>query len=45
MTVSVGAPVDVAVEGTDYATVNGFTLTIDCGADVGDATFTLTPSR
>ena len=44
VTVSVGAPVDGAVEGTDYATVNGFTLTIDAGLTTGTQTFTLTPA-
>ena len=44
VTVSVGVPVDGAVEGTDYATVNGFTLTIDAGLTTGTQTFTLTPA-
>ena len=44
MTVSVGASNDAAVEGTDYATVNGFTLTIDTGQTTGTASFTLIPS-
>ena len=44
VTVSVGVPVDGAVEGTDYATVNGFTLTIDAGLTRGTQTFTLTPA-
>ena len=44
VTVSVGASNDAAVEGTDYATVNGFTLTIDTGQTAGTASFTLIPS-
>ena len=44
VTVSVGAPVDGAVEGTDYTTVNGFTLTIDAGLTTGTQTFTLAPA-
>ena len=44
VTVSVGASNDAAVEGTDYATVNGFTLTIDTGQTSGTASFTLIPS-
>ena len=42
VTVSVGATVDSATEGTDYATVNDLTLTIDAGQPSGTATFTLT---
>ena len=43
VTVSVGAPTDTATEGTDYTTVEDFTLTIDSGEASGTATFTLTP--
>ena len=43
VTVSVGATGDAAEEGTDYASVNDFTLTIDAGEILGTATFTLTP--
>ena len=42
VTVSVGATGDSATEGTDYATVNDLTLTIDAGQPSGTATFTLT---
>ena len=42
VTVSVGATADSATEGTDYATVNDLTLTIDAGQPSGTATFTLT---
>ena len=45
VTVSVGATADSATEGTDYATVNDFTLTIDAGQPSGTATFTLTPTN
>ena len=44
VTVSVGATADSATEGTDYAAVNNFTLTIDAGQTSGTATFTLTPT-
>ena len=37
-----GATGDSATEGTDYATVNDLTLTIDAGQPSGTATFTLT---
>ena len=43
VTVSVGASTDSATEGTDYTTVEDFTLTIDGGQTSGTATFTLTP--
>ena len=42
--VTVGAPGDAAVEGTDYVTVADFTLTIDAGLISGTATFSLTPA-
>ena len=45
VTVTVGAAGDEAVEGTDYATVNDLTLTIDAGQSSGTATFTLTPTN
>ena len=44
VTVSVGASDDGATEGTDYATVANFTLTISAGQTSGTATFTLTPT-
>ena len=44
VTVSVGASGDAAEEGTDYASVNDFTLTISEGQKSGSATFTLTPT-
>ena len=43
VTVSVGTPGDAATQGTDYATVADFPLTIDAGQASGTATFTLTP--
>ena len=43
VTVSVGAPGDAATQGTDYATVAQFPLTIDADLVRGTATFTLTP--
>ncbi len=42
--VTVGASDDAAVEGTDYAAVKDFTLTIDPGRISGTATFSLTPA-
>ena len=45
VTVSVGETGDTATEGTDYATVLDFTLTIDGGTTSGSATFTLTPTE
>ena len=44
VTVSVGAGTDSAAEGTDYTTVNNFTLTIDANAMEGSATFDLVPT-
>ena len=44
VTVAVGAAGDAATEGTDYATVADFTVTIPDGETSGDATFTLTPT-
>ena len=44
VTVSLGATGDAATEGTDYATVPDFTVTIPGGETSGSATFTLTPS-
>ena len=43
VTVSVGAASDAAVEGTDYETVNDFTLTIVAGQTTGSTTFQLIP--
>ena len=43
VTVSVGAPGDTAIEGTDYSTVDDFTLTIAANEVSGTATFMLTP--
>ena len=45
MTVSVGAATDPATEGTDYATVDNFTLTINAEQTSGTARFTLTPDN
>ena len=44
VTVMVGVSSDVAVEGTDYETVNDFTLTIDAGQTTGTADFQLIPT-
>ena len=44
VTVAVGASDDTATEGTDYATVADFTLTIDAGETSGMAVFSLTPT-
>ncbi len=44
VTVRVGASSDAATEGTDYATVNDLTLTIDAGETSGTAMFSLTPT-
>ena len=44
LTLSVGESGDTAVEGTDYATVGGQTLTISAGATSATATFTLNPT-
>ena len=45
VTVTVGADGDSAVEGTDYETVNDFTIEIAAGAARGMTTFTLTPTN
>ena len=45
VTVAVGAASNTATEGTDYATVADFTLTIAAGATTGNATFTLSPTN
>ena len=45
VTVAVGATGEQATEGTDYATVADFTLTIAAGARTGTATFTLRPTN
>ena len=45
VTVQVGAGGDSATEGTDYATVSDFTVTIGAGATSGTGTFTLTPAQ
>ena len=44
VTVAVGASDDTATEGTDYATVNDFTVTITTGSASVTGTFTLTPT-
>ena len=44
VTVSVGNSGDTATEGTDYSTVDDFTLTIAAGESSGMASFTLTPT-
>ena len=44
LSLSVGESGDTAVEGTDYATVGGQTLTISAGATSATATFTLNPT-
>ena len=45
VTVAVGDTGDSATEGTDYATVSDFTVTIGAGATSGTGTFTLTPTQ
>ena len=45
VTVSIGAGTDTATEGTDYATVDDLTLTINAEQTSGTATFTLTPDN
>ena len=45
VTVAVGKAGDSATEGTDYATVSDFTVTIGAGATSGTGTFTLTPTQ
>ena len=45
VTVQVGAGGGSATEGTDYATVSDFTVTIGAGAPSGTGTFTLTPTQ
>ena len=45
VTVKVGKSGDAAVEGTDYANVADFTLTIAAGAASGTKTFSLTPTN
>ena len=42
--VQIGAATDTATEGTDYATVADFTVTIAAGQNSGTGTFTLTPT-
>ena len=44
VTVAVGAPGDSAMEGTDYETVDGLTVTIPAESTRGTATFRLTPT-
>ena len=44
VTVAVGAAGDGATEGTDYATVNDFTVTVPAGSTRAQGTFTLTPA-
>ena len=43
VSVSVGAPGDATTQGTDYATVNDVTLTIEAGQTRGTVDVTLTP--
>ncbi len=45
VTVAVGGSGDTATEGTDYATVDEFPLTISQGQTSGTATFSLTPTN
>ena len=45
VTVAVGKNGDGAIEGTDYSTVNDFTITIAANAAKGTGTFTLTPTQ
>ena len=43
--VTVGDSADAATEGTDYGTVEDFTLTVAAGSLTGTETFTLTPTQ
>ena len=45
VTVAVGDGGDSATEGTDYATVSDFTVTIGASSTSGTGTFTLTPTQ
>ena len=45
ITVKVGADTDAATEGTDYATVDDFTLTISAGQTSGIGTFSIDPTQ
>ena len=45
VTVKVGQSGDSATEGTDYSTVNDFTITIAANATSNTGTFTLTPTQ
>ena len=45
VSVVVGGSSDGATEGTDYSTVNDFTITIAADATSGTGTFTLTPTQ
>ena len=45
VTVAVGSSTDGATEGTDYATVADFTISIAANATTGTGTFTLTPTQ
>ena len=45
VTVKVGKTGDSATEGTDYSTVNDFTITIAANATSNTGTFTLTPTQ
>ena len=45
MTVSVGAGSDAATEGTDYAQVADFAITVAGGATTAEGSFTLTPTN
>ena len=45
ITVKVGDSADAATEGTDYATVEDFTLTVDAGKLTGTRTFSLDPTQ
>ncbi len=45
VTVAVGSSTDGATEGTDYATVDNFDITIAANSKTGTGTFTLTPTE
>ena len=45
VTVAVGSSTDGATEGTDYTTVDDFTITIAANDTTGTGTFTLTPTQ
>ncbi len=45
ITVAVGADTDTATEGTDYSTVNDFTITLSAGSSSATGTFSIDPTQ